>query len=127
MTHCHGHACLLPSAAGGRISCGLLQAPLPIPVPVPVPFPNVALPSRCLTPMQGAPGAAAANAYAQNRMAFKLGKALTMAARGSACFDFEEYRERSHDLPAGLPDDKLWEHFVHDGQFEGRHFRQDAC
>lgn len=74
-------------------------------------------------PPQGAPGAATSNLYARNRMAYKLGKALTMALRGSACFDFQEYRERSRDLPANLPDDKLWEHFVHDGQFEGRHFR----
>ena len=73
--------------------------------------------------LQGVPGAATSNAYRQRRMAYKLAKALTMALRGSACFDFQEYRERSHDLPAGLPDNKLWEHFVHDGQFEGRHFR----
>ena len=73
--------------------------------------------------MQGSPTAAVTNVYEQNRMAYKLGKAITMALRGSACFDFQLYRERSHDLSAEIPDEKLWEHFVHDGQFEGRPFR----
>ena len=47
-----------------------------------------------------------------------------MGIRGSACFDFDLYRSRSPDL-AGLADnDQLWEHFLRDGQFEGRIFRQ---
>jgi hypothetical protein len=73
--------------------------------------------------LQGASGAASQNVYDERRASFRLGKALTMAMRGSACFDFQEYRARSHDLPPGTSDEDLWTHFVHDGQFEGRPFR----
>ena len=78
----------------------------------------------CLPHPQGAAGAADVNTYHEDRMGFRLGKALTMAMRGSACFDFPEYRARSRDLPPDIPDAGLWDHFIHDGQFEGRPFRQ---
>ena len=47
---------------------------------------------------------------------------LAMSARGSRCFDFAYYVAKSHDLPA-LPNEALWNHFAHHGQFEGRPFR----
>lgn len=49
-------------------------------------------------------------------------KLLEMRTVGSACFDAAYYSARNTDLPPLAPAD-LWEHFVHDGQFEARPFR----
>lgn len=73
--------------------------------------------------LQVAEGAANANVYATKRMSFRLGRAITMLLRGNYCFDYTLYRAKSRDLPATLTDEQIWEHFVHDGQFEGRSFR----
>ena len=72
--------------------------------------------------MQGEVGAANSNEYSQKRSFFRLPKMLSMARRGGHCFDFAFYKARSRDLPA-WPNDALWQHFVRDGQFEGRPFR----
>lgn len=45
-----------------------------------------------------------------------------MVVVGPACFDAAFYAARNTDLPPLTPAD-LWEHFVHDGQFEARPFR----
>ncbi|CAL8467738.1 g7276 [Coccomyxa elongata] len=70
-----------------------------------------------------AEGAANVNVYATKRMSFRLGRAITMQLRGTSCFDYNLYRTKSRDLPATLTDEQIWDHFVHDGQFEGRAFR----
>ncbi|EIE24703.1 hypothetical protein COCSUDRAFT_14419 [Coccomyxa subellipsoidea C-169] len=70
-----------------------------------------------------AEGAANANVYDKKRMSFRLGRAITMLLRGNSCFDFNLYRARSRDLPGTMTDEQIWDHFVHDGQFEGRPFR----
>ena len=71
---------------------------------------------------QGVPGAINSNDYATHRASYRLAKVLVMRLRGSACFDFEYYRSRSRDL-SSWPHAQLWDHFVQDGQFEGRSFR----
>ncbi len=73
--------------------------------------------------LQVAEGAANANVYDKKRMSFRLGRAITMLLRGNSCFDFNLYRARSRDLPGTMTDEQIWDHFVHDGQFEGRPFR----
>ena len=61
--------------------------------------------------------------YQDRKASYRLSKAIAMLIRGPACFDHELYRAKSADL-AELTDNKeLWEHFVSDGQFEGRVFR----
>lgn len=72
--------------------------------------------------LQGVPGAINSNDYATHRASYRLAKVLVMRLRGSACFDFEYYRSRSRDL-SSWPQPQLWDHFVQDGQFEGRSFR----
>ena len=72
--------------------------------------------------LQGVPGAINSNDYATHRASYRLAKVLVMRLRGSACFDFEYYRSRSRDL-SSWPHAQLWDHFVQDGQFEGRSFR----
>lgn len=72
---------------------------------------------------QVAEGAANENVYDKKRMSFRLGRAITMMLRGNSCFDFTLYRARSRDLPGDRTDEQTWDHFVHDGQFEGRPFR----
>ncbi len=72
--------------------------------------------------LQGVPGAINSNDYADHRASYRLAKVLVMQLRGSACFDFEYYRSRSRDL-SSWPQPQLWDHFVQDGQFEGRSFR----
>ncbi len=64
------------------------------------------------------------NAYQDRKSSYRLSKAITMRIRGSACFDFDLYRSRSPDLAGLVDNDQLWEHFLRDGQFEGRAFRQ---
>jgi len=46
-----------------------------------------------------------------------------MLLRGPSCFDFDFYRSKNADLAVLTDKDKLWQHFVKDGQFEGRTFR----
>lgn len=78
----------------------------------------------CCVCEQGQVGAVNSNDYkGLKRSSYRLGKMLTMAKRGSRCFDFAFYAAKSHDLPAAWPQNQLWTHFVHDGQFEGRPFR----
>ena len=73
--------------------------------------------------MQDGDGNVNRNLYRDRKSTYRLSKAITMLIRGPACFDFDLYRSKSADL-AALPDnDMLWEHFVRDGQFEGRVFR----
>ena len=61
--------------------------------------------------------------YKSRKSSYRLSKTIAMLLRGRACFDFDLYRAKSVDL-AALPDnDALWNHFVRDGQFEGRVFR----
>lgn len=78
---------------------------------------------EALCAIQVADGEANINVFDQNRIIFRLGRAMTMELRGSSCFDFAMYRERSQDLPPNMSDEQIWDHFVHDGQFEGRPFR----
>ena len=78
--------------------------------------------SRHSVASQGVPGAINSNDYATHRASYRLAKVLVMRLRGSACFDFEYYRSRSRDL-SSWPQAQLWDHFVQDGQFEGRSFR----
>ena len=43
-----------------------------------------------------------------------------MSMRGSDCFDVEFYKKHNQDIPE---EEATWEHFVNQGQFEGRPFR----
>lgn len=63
------------------------------------------------------------NAYKDKKSRYRLSKAITMLIRGPACFDFDLYLSKSADLAAMTDREELWEHFVRDGQFEGRVFR----
>ena len=74
------------------------------------------------TPTQGQAGIVNSNDYIQRRSAYRMAKAIVMERRGGRCFDFPFYRARSKDLPP-LAEPQLWQHFVKDGQFEGRPFR----
>jgi hypothetical protein len=50
-----------------------------------------------------------------------------MQARGPNCFDFSLYREANKDLQK-FSDKDAWEHFVRNGQFEGRtHRHAQSC
>ena len=77
------------------------------------------------THTQGQAGIVNSNDYIQRRSAYRMAKAIVMERRGGRCFDFPFYRARSKDLPP-LAEPQLWQHFVKDGQFEGRPFRW-AC
>eukprot|EP00884_Botryococcus_braunii_P001513 jgi/Botrbrau1/11362/Bobra.0038s0111.2 len=68
------------------------------------------------------PGIVNSNNYLAEKFVLRLPRMLMMVMRGRSCFDFKFYQKRSRDLQ-GLPREKLWPHFVHDGQFEGRPFR----
>lgn len=63
------------------------------------------------------------NVYRDRKPSYRLSKTIAMLIRGRACFDFDLYRSKSADLAALPDDDALWNHFVKDGQFEGRVFR----
>ena len=65
------------------------------------------------------------NEYTKKKKYLREVKVLGMRARGDTCFDYDFYRERNPDLPAwGMK--QLWEHFVKNGQHEGRQFRFDC-
>ncbi len=63
------------------------------------------------------------NLYKDRKSSYRLSKTVAMLIRGRACFDFDLYRSKSADLAALPGNDALWDHFVKDGQFEGRVFR----
>jgi len=65
------------------------------------------------------------NEYTKKKKYLQEVKVLGMRAKGDGCFDYDFYRERNPDLPAwGMK--QLWEHFVKNGQHEGRQFRFDC-
>lgn len=47
---------------------------------------------------------------------------MEMSLVGVSCFDAPYYKSHNPALPPMDPT-QLWEHFVHDGQFEARPFR----
>ena len=57
-----------------------------------------------------------------------------MKARSPQCFDHGFYRDTNWDLAKDLskdqskpiPDEQLWHHFIHSGQFEARPHRWEA-
>ena len=67
------------------------------------------------------------NLYKDQKFAYRLSKAIALFIRGPDCFDFSFYRSKNPDLVALVDTDALWEHFVIEGQFEGRLFRYDSC
>lgn len=73
--------------------------------------------------LQDGEGAVNSNLYKDRKWSYRLSKAIAMLIRGPACFDFDLYHSKSADLAALTDKDELWEHFVRDGQFEGRVFR----
>eukprot|EP01025_Chloroclados_australasicus_P067784 TRINITY_DN939_c1_g1_i1.p2 TRINITY_DN939_c1_g1~~TRINITY_DN939_c1_g1_i1.p2 ORF type:complete len:416 (-),score=23.99 TRINITY_DN939_c1_g1_i1:2601-3848(-) len=62
------------------------------------------------------------NEWTSNPAVFKIPHILAMERRGSGCFDLQYYKDNNQDLPS-WDDDRLFEHFVQMGQFEGRLYR----
>lgn len=74
------------------------------------------------TPSQGQH--VASNEYSAKREHLRRIKIISMRERGPRCFDFDYYHKRNPDLPVPpWTAANLWEHFVKDGQHEGRVFR----
>jgi hypothetical protein len=65
--------------------------------------------------------AVAANKHTASQAAMnKAIRVLEAEARGSACFDAQQYKGSHPDLQALAGDKELWRHWVYFGQFEGR-------
>ena len=73
--------------------------------------------------LQDGEGGVNTNLYNDRKSSYRLSKAISMLIRGPSCFDFNFYRSKSADLAVLTDEDKLWQHFVRNGQFEGRVFR----
>jgi hypothetical protein len=56
-------------------------------------------------------------------LAEKLAKTLAAAAQPSNCFDCPYYLQKNPDLPQDFDNLTCFQHFVNNGQFEGRPFR----
>lgn len=66
------------------------------------------------------------NEYVKNKAYLREVKIIGMRAKGDACFDYEFYKVRNPDLPKWAHS-QIWEHFVKNGQHEGRQFRFDCA
>ncbi|KAK9841148.1 hypothetical protein WJX74_000759 [Apatococcus lobatus] len=62
------------------------------------------------------------NEWVANADKFRLPKMLGLQALGSSCFDWQKYLHHNKDL-AAFPPPVLFQHFVFNGQFEGRQYR----
>lgn len=63
------------------------------------------------------------NRYVTDVAVYKLPEVLAAAARGIDCFDCKFYADYNADLPASFDCLSLFDHYVNNGQFEGRPFR----
>ena len=70
--------------------------------------------------MQGNDSESNHNTFDKARFSYFLSKGITMSMRGSKCFDIEYYTASNPDMP---PETCTWDHFVSQGQFEGRPFQ----
>ena len=70
--------------------------------------------------MQGNDSESNRNTFDKARFSYFLSKGITMSMRGSKCFNIEYYTVSNPDLP---PEARTWDHFVSQGQFEGRPFQ----
>jgi hypothetical protein len=63
------------------------------------------------------------NRYVTSGAEFKLPSVLAAAAQGIECFDCEFYRLSNSDFPPGFTCQQLFDHYINNGQFEGRSYR----
>lgn len=71
------------------------------------------------------------NQFIEKPEEFKAPFVAMMKARSPQCFDHGFYRDANWDLAKDLskdqskpiPDEQLWHHFIHSGQFEARPHR----
>lgn len=63
------------------------------------------------------------NVYDTDAARFRLPFVLSAAAIGPACFDCEYYAAANPDIPTAFDCEGLFDHFINNGQFEGRDFK----
>lgn len=68
-----------------------------------------------------------ANDYVTNTAQYHLPLVVTAALQGLQCFDCDYYRQASQDLPAEFTCNQMFEHYINNGQFEGRAYRCDIA
>lgn len=63
------------------------------------------------------------NKFVTNSASFKLPMVLALAAKGVECFDCPFYAASNGDIPPSFNCLALFDHYINNGQFEGRPFR----
>jgi hypothetical protein len=63
------------------------------------------------------------NRYVSDGPRYKLPGVLQAALKGMDCFDCSYYRSQNPDLPPMWSCLQFFDHYINNGQFEGRNFR----
>jgi hypothetical protein len=66
------------------------------------------------------------NKFVTKSASFKLPMVLALAAKGIQCFDCPYYAASNGDIPRSFDCLALFDHYINNGQFEGRPFRCDS-